>query len=176
MMRISNNSWAGIFSAVTVLLVILIFTLVIWGRYNPGIGLGGGYRLVFDRADYVHILKDNNVVVAPAIVDYYEISHYVVGLRLPANFVSCDNGSYSTVRVKNKKMYFILDKDEDSLVDFDSKESFDHALVDLGISGRVSIQHSAHDMFWEKISSQYKYDDKNYFFNCKPNPVKLEYN
>jgi ADP-heptose:LPS heptosyltransferase len=66
-------------------------------------------------------------------------------------------------------MYFILDKNEGRLIDSNSKKSFYSALVELGISERVSIKYSTHNEFWGKFSSFYKYDDENYFANCKSN-------
>ena len=91
------------------LLVILVLALFLWNRNKIGVGLGDGYRLVDTRLDYVHIIKNDKAVVLPAIVDFYESSDFIAGIRFPSLNMECGSG-YLIILSLDKERFFLLNK------------------------------------------------------------------
>ena len=166
-MNIFSKSLKVMISLFLIVLILLIL-LIVWQRDKPGFSQGRGFRLIHDRPDGVYIIKDKQIVVAPTIVDSQRNGNFVSGLRLPIKFLSCDNASYSKIRVLNERRYFVLDVVSGEVFDFDSKESFEKKLLSLG--GEVEqLDYSKFDLIWDKYSRLYQADGD--ISSCKHFPV-----
>lgn len=158
---------AGIFLVVTLM---LIFGLTLWSKYNPGVGLGNGYRLIYERSDDVHIIKNKKVIVRSTIVDFYGSTDFIFGLRLPVKFLACDNFSYTRIKVLNEKHFFILRKSDGQVFTFKDRLSFEGKASQLTGFNVDNINYSKLDSVWEKYERLYKGQSQN--FNCEYYPIK----
>ena len=151
----------------SIVLVLAITALLVWSRFNPGIGLGGNYRLIDVRPDNVHILKGDNIVVLPTIVDYHESSNFVAGMRFPVKFLQCENGSTALIRIVNKRRFFLFNKKDGLLKSFDNNQAFEAELVELDDIDFSLFDYSKFNVIWEKYSKLYANSTVS---NCKPYP------
>lgn len=156
------------------ILLVLLVLLVVWHRDKPGVGQGGGYRLIHDRQDDAYIIKGEKIIVAPTIVESHKKGNFIAGLRLPIRLLSCDDSSYSTIRVLNQRRYFVLDILNEELLSFDTQKEFEEKLSTLGGFDLASFDYSRFDSVWNKYSKLYQVDGD--ISNCKDFPVgTIEY-
>ena len=155
--------------------IVLIVALIVWGRFNQGIGLGNGYRLVEVRSDKVHIIKNDQMVVLPSIVDYQENSQFIAGLRFPAINMVCEH-SYAIILNLKKEKYFLLNKESGDLKHFDNRLEFEKKLAEISALDSVPFDYSKFEIIREEYSKLYANSDEIGTNTCKPYLVgTLEY-
>lgn len=147
-------------------LVLCVLPILFGCTITDRISLGNGYWLAWPTRDKTRILKDDQEIVAATIVSYDKTRKYVAGLRLEIDLVTCGYGD--DVMVTNTRMYFILDKETDSVLNFDSQTDFDDRLNELGIRNRMKLSYSQFDEVWEYYSTHYNRPEDDYFRNCVP--------
>ena len=146
-------------------LISLLVTLILFHRNEIGVSVGKTYRLIDDRQDYIFIAKNRKVVVQPTIVDFYQKQNFIVGLKFPISFFSCDTNSPHKIRILNEKRYFILDIENGNLYDFVKRNKFERKLLELNILESISLDYSQFDLIWNKFSKLYEWDQDK--FECK---------
>ncbi len=129
------------------------------------ISLGNGYMLSWPSRDHTRILKDGKVYIPATIVSYDTTIKYVVGLRLKLRSVTCSNGD--TTMVTNARMYFILNKDNGRVYNFNSKKEFSNKLRELEIEYNISLDYSEFDIVWGYYSASYINPNDTYWSSCK---------
>ena len=141
--------------------LILLFLNVINGKGT------NGYNYVWGDEDNTHITKDGKIVIAPAIISISRIEYYLVGLKLKATPVICDNGKGLDTLLEDTRIYFILDMENDKKKEYLSEKRFNNELDNLGISKSVKLDYSRFDNVWNRYSKYYD-NDKEYYHGCKP--------
>lgn len=116
--------------------------------------LGNGYQYVSGRADDFHIRKNGRVVINSTMVDLDIVSEYVVGLRLPAEYLECEGGC--KIRLINKKEYFVLFTRNGNVFNFISRDKFEARLKELGIFNDVSLNYTKFESVWSQYSKYYE--------------------
>lgn len=148
--------------------ILVIIILLIWSQFNSGSSLGNGYRLIDVRLDNVYILNNDKTIVVPTIVDHYENSSFIAGLRLPVRFLTCENGSSSEIRILNIKKFFLLNKESGRLTNFSDHKVFEEALSKFINLDSVSLDYSKFDVIWDKYSKLYA---RSSVSDCEPYPL-----
>lgn len=118
------------------------------------------FKVVSEEDDSRYIAMDGNVAVMPAVLDYKVYPPYIVGIRLPSEQMLCSG--YSSIVLKNKKIYFVLNLSSKKLEEFDNKQKFKKRLLDFG--GRSEeIDYSRFEDVWNDYNRHYNnfssYDD-----------------
>lgn len=152
MIAILNNRKKKLL-AFFLLVVFLVFSYL-FVRHEMGF-FGSGYQYVSGRTDDLHIRKDGKIVIESAIADFDIINDYVVGLRLPAQRLECDDGGSYKIKLINRKEYFVLSMNTGRIFPFLSKEDFEDKLKELNILG-ASLDYSRFESTWEHHSKYYK--------------------
>jgi hypothetical protein len=145
----SNNK---IICTIALLTAVILIALTVYSRKLPGVNLGDDLYLVHHRFDYVSVVNKDKEVILPTILDYRIESNYIIGIRLPAYLLSCNNRSFAKIKVLNERHYFILYKDNYSLLHFNSRFEFEEKLKELGIFKINILNYSTFDTFWKKYS------------------------
>ncbi len=148
------------------MVVLLIVALLggIFYHFLLGSNLGNGYEYIIGREENLYIRKNNEIIIAPTLLDINVISNYVVGIRLPAQYLECEEGSAYKVRVSNKKEYFILSTKSGDVLNFSSRNIFERELEKLNLLNKISLDYSKFESVWERYSNYYKNTD---FSNCR---------
>ena len=125
-------------------------------------GPSDGYKVIHHRFDDRHLLKDESVVIGSTIVDINVVGTYLVGLRLPIQFLTCkwnhsEIGEFLSseiVYTNEDEEYFIVDRKSDSVYQFNRPENFKDRLVALGIAGRTKLDYSKFATTREKLATR----------------------
>ncbi|WP_345552511.1 hypothetical protein [Microbulbifer aestuariivivens] len=151
----SNLVKKAVFSGLIVLALALSYTAI--GGFT---GMDG-YLLQTGRTDNLYIHKDNVKIIKSTIIDFSHTEGFIVGLRMPAENLSCDDGDGYKIRLINKKVYFVLNTDSGEAFEFESKELFDSKLKELALD--YSPDFTKYDEVWQRYSGYYKNTD---FSSC----------
>lgn len=115
-----------------------------------------GYKLSGNhRSDNTHIRKDDEIVVSHAVIDFDIVSNYIVGLRLPAQYLECENGSALRIVMNNSKEYFILNTEMNTLTNYTFEKSFNEELKKLSLIESVNLDYSKFESVWKYYSTRY---------------------
>ena len=123
------------------------------------------FYYVSGRFDNSYIIKNEEVVVESTVIDFDAIPDYIVGLRMPTQYLECDGGAGYKIRILNKRKYFILHTEDGSVYEYESKDIFEEKLVYLDIERLISLDNSKFDSTWKTYSGYYKNID---FTECEP--------
>ena len=149
-----NHRGKIILLAVICLLIVGLFINGNAEKY--GYRIGNGYRLLDHGHNARSIRKDGSIIIEPSIVEWSEVSDFVVGLRMPTRTVVCEPDSQIAVLVCNKKEYFILSMETGAVFEFESKQAFENKLAVLEILDDVALDYSVFDTVWNKVTPSYK--------------------
>lgn len=136
-------------SAIAILIIVILYL-------NLVVGLTNGYMLINNRLDAIRIEKHGDTVVPHTIVDFSLTEGYLVGLRLPGDFLECENGTALRIVLKNKKEYFVLNTNDNTLINYTTEKEFSEKLKKLGINDSVQLDYSSFKRIWDKYSRFYK--------------------
>ena len=148
-----NNKWS-LLAVLGVLILVIsvgVFKFILTDDIINGYYYSGQHRL-----DDVHISKNGKIVVSHNIVSMDVISNYIVGLRLPGQYLECENGSSANIILSNKKEYFILDTNSGDTIRYESAEKFNQKLSELDIFKYVQLDYTRFDVVWNYYSYSYK--------------------
>ena len=155
--RVLNNMGEKlkIVFAIAFLVVLVLFILY---QVEQRVGLKGGYQLIDNRLDDVHIIKDGEIVIGSTVVDVDVLSNYLVGLRMPIRYLACNDMTSSKIKIVNSREYFVVDTDKAEVQHFTSSDAFEKSLASLGLIGEYSLNYSNFDRIWSKYSKRYSKD------------------
>lgn len=108
---------------------------------------------VYGSEDDRYFRVDGSVVVLPTILDYQFLGEYVVGIRMPANEVSC--GRYKKMIVDHENIYFVLNVNTWENVEFLSKVEFE-AYVFSKVGLVADLDYRKFYSSWEYFSGIYE--------------------
>jgi hypothetical protein len=147
------------------LFIFLIGLVLLFIFYmNFFVGLINGYILVDEVSEDNYIKKNGKIVVQNTVVDYQVIHEYLIGLRMPSDFLECENGKLLLIRVRNEQEFFIIDTNNNKVLILNEKEKFLEALKPLGIYNDVRLNYSK---FQEKYKKYSRYNKDIDFSKCK---------
>ena len=112
------------------------------------VGLGNGYQYIQESIYDAHIKKNGNIVVNHTIVSLDVVADFIVGLRKPAKYLECENGTALIIRVSNTKAYFILNMESGEVQHYSTQESFSNQLKSLGLAEKVELNYSSFERKW----------------------------
>lgn len=167
LMRYSIGMMISILSKISkyVLRLVLIATFIVIVFFMLDESeIGNDYQYISNRSDDLHITKNNKIIVGSTIVDFDIVSSFVVGLRLPASYLSCENDDAFKIIIENTHKYFILSIDTDELLNYSLKNEFKDKLVELNLKDKLTLDYSKFDKVWKKYSKYYEHID---FTSCK---------
>jgi len=122
-----------------------------------------GFEITDGREDDRHILRNGERVIDSTVLDFQVLDNNVLGIRLPAQRLVCDDGSGYKIRLVNRPEYFILTVDNGEIQKFHSREKFINKLSSDGVSEDISLDFSLTSSVWERYSRYYEKID---FSNC----------
>jgi len=112
------------------------------------------YRTIQPREDYTYIEINGEMVVFPTILEVKLFHPYVAGTRLPSYNIRCGNNN--VIKIKNQKMYFILDLKTGKNADYSSKDDFYADLIDkVGRVSKNTFDYTKFDKVWLYYSNFY---------------------
>jgi len=129
------------------------------------IDLGNEYKFYMGNYDEMTIRKNGEVVIGPMILSHAVASDVIAGLRLPLNYLTCNDGSYATTRLSNEPQYFIIETETDAVSVIASRENFVERLDSLGVTDEILLDYSKFDEVWERYA--HFYEEKDYS-TCEP--------
>ncbi len=142
------------------IIIPLVFSLLgtfIYLQINSGIL--NGYQFIQGRSDYVHLYKDDEIIVMPTIVSLDVVNPYIVGLRLEVQDLECGQGGWYSIRVLNNRQYFVLNTHSGELSHYFALKNFEGKLEKLNISQEVELDYSAFDNIWNRYSKYYEHQN-----------------
>lgn len=129
-----------------------------------------GFELANDRNDDVHLLKDGKIVVGSTIVDLKVIDNMIVGLKIPIDYLVCDHASYSKIRLRNERKFFVLSAITNlKPIYFDTQGDLEAYLFETNGKKNIELDTDRAEQIWQKYSDVYKFDDGTEV--CKYFPV-----
>lgn len=130
-----------------------------------GEDLGDGYYVISPSPAHTTIKRDGDIIINETVLSYDTTDEYIVGLRLFAEPVICDQ-DIETTMVTNTRMYFIIRRSNGLVSTFVSLEKFNETLERMGIASDISLEYWLFDEIWNYYSEHYK-APKGLFASCK---------
>lgn len=103
------------------------------------------------------INRDGQAIVLPTIISYKKAKGHYYGLRMPIDSYKC--GKRGSIRISNRRLYFILPFEEDVALEFQDKDEFEAELKARISSNVKKLNYALFDEKWNDVRSLYKARD-----------------
>ena len=146
---------------------LILLTFALWFGYYCVKDDSYSYDLISYRKDDVHFIKNGSRIIPSTVIDHVWVEGFLIGLRLHVDYLKCESkhgGVNYKMRVNNDQLFFIVDLDNDTYLEFNEKKSFKDKLTKLGIEKKVILNYLLFEIVYAELSTYHNYDKD--FENC----------